>query len=115
VNATGNNADNPRTPSGNRAMNRWAEPDNGAGISGPNSLPNRNYVNNNSSPKGGPADCPWSSSNCGPNGEIFSLHPSGAHVLLCDGSVTFLNETISFRALRSLITRDEGVPAATYQ
>ncbi len=115
VNATGNNADAPPTPSGNRAMNRWAEPDNGAGISGPNSLPGRNYVNNNSTPKGGPADCPWTSSNCGPNGEIFSLHPQGAHVLLCDGSVAFLYETIDFRTLRSLITRDEGTPTGTYQ
>ena len=47
--AAGNNAD-PAPPSNNRAVNRWAEPDNGIGISGPgnataNSL--RGVINNN--------------------------------------------------------------------
>ena len=106
----GNDAD-PPTPTGNRAMNRWAEPDNGAGISGPqNAAPGslRGVVNNNSEPPGGPADCPWKLSNCGPNGEIFSFHPSGAHVLLCDGSVQFLQDQIDPRVVRKLVTRAEG-------
>ena len=101
-----------------RATNRWAEPDKSISISGPpNSKPGnlKNFVNNNISPTGGPPDCPWSQGDCGPNGEIFSLHPSGAHVLLCDGSATFLAENIDFRALRCLLTRDEGVPAPSYQ
>ena len=101
-----------------RATNRWAEPDKSISISGPpNSKPGnlKNFVNNNISPTGGPPDCPWSQGDCGPNGEIFSLHPSGAHVLLCDGSATFLAENIDFRALRCLLMRDEGVPAPSYQ
>ncbi len=108
---SGNNAD-PPSPSKNRAMNRWAEPDNGAGISGPinavvGSL--KGAVNNNNTPIGGPPDCPWKSSNCGPNGEIFSFHVGGANVLLCDGSVQFLNEQVDPRVVRKLVTRSEGV------
>ncbi len=43
------------------------------------------------------------------------MHPGGAHVLLCDGSVAFLNENIDFRAIRCLLTRNEGVPVPNYQ
>jgi prepilin-type N-terminal cleavage/methylation domain-containing protein/prepilin-type processing-associated H-X9-DG protein len=99
-----------------RAINRWAEPDKAISISGPanntaGSL--QKFINNNSnSPTG---NCPWKKGDCGPNGEIFSLHPGGAHVLLCDGSATFLAETIDFRTLRCLLTRDEGVPTPAYQ
>jgi prepilin-type processing-associated H-X9-DG protein len=74
----------------------------------------QNFVNNNNTPiegPQGPGGCPWSNGDCGPNGEIFSLHPGGAHVLLCDGSVQFLAENIDFRTLRCLLTRDEGTPA----
>jgi prepilin-type N-terminal cleavage/methylation domain-containing protein len=115
----GNSAD-PPPPSTHRAPNRWAEPDNGIGISGPgNNTPGnlRNGVNNNSEPPGGPSDCPWTSSNCGPNSEIFSFHPAGAQVLLCDGSVTMLHDAIDIRVLRKLVTRDEGtlVQASEYQ
>ncbi len=113
--AAGNDADTP-TPSGNRAMNRWAEPDTGMGVSGPNNSTAGNLksmINNNSIPTGGPADCLWKLANCGPNGEIFSMHPSGAHVLLCDGSVTLLFDTINYAVLRRLITRAEGAPVET--
>jgi hypothetical protein len=115
VNAAGNNAD-PPSPSGHRAMNRWAEPDNGAGISGPNNATPgslRGAVNNNNEPHGGPADCRWSLSNCGPNGEIFSFHPAGAHVVLCDGSVQMLMETIDPRVVRKLVTRAEGTSTSS--
>jgi prepilin-type N-terminal cleavage/methylation domain-containing protein len=114
VNAAGNNAD-PPSPSGHRAMNRWAEPDNGCGISGPNNAqPNglKGVVNNNALPPGGPPDCPWSLSNCGPNGEIFSFHPSGAHVLVCDGSVQLLHDTVDPRVVRKLVSRSEGTAVA---
>jgi prepilin-type N-terminal cleavage/methylation domain-containing protein/prepilin-type processing-associated H-X9-DG protein len=109
--AAGNNAD-PPSPSKNRAMNRWAEPDNGAGISGPqNATPGnlKGVVNNNNSPPGGPPDCPWKLSNCGPNGEVFSFHPSGANALLCDGSVQLLHDSLDPRVLRKLVTRAEGL------
>ncbi|MBI3840074.1 MAG: DUF1559 domain-containing protein [Planctomycetia bacterium] len=108
----GNDAD-PPPPSNHRAMNRWAEPDNGAGISGPLNVTAGNlkrFINNNFDPVGGPADCSWKLSNCGPNGEIFSMHPGGAYALLCDGSVQFLHEDIDFRVLRKLVTRAEGTP-----
>jgi len=74
----------------------------------------KNIVNNNSTPTGGPSDCPWSSGDCGPSGEIFSLHPSAAHVLLCDGSVQAISESIDFFTIRCLLTRDEGVPVVSF-
>jgi prepilin-type N-terminal cleavage/methylation domain-containing protein/prepilin-type processing-associated H-X9-DG protein len=79
---------------------RWAEADNAFGIS--------KKINNNNSPQGGPADCPWTTNNCGPFEEIFSQHPGGAHVLLGDGSVRFLTESLDPATLRSLITRSGG-------
>lgn len=108
--AAGNDADSP-TPSGNRALNRWAEPDTGNGVSGP---PNATtgggkVINNNSSPTGGPVDCPWTSNNCGPNDEIFSAHPGGANGVFCDGSVHFITEMIDAKTLRFLVTRAEGI------
>ena len=111
---------NPNTgqPANGRASNRWAEPDKSINISGPpnNSAASpKTYINNNSSPTGGPPDCLWAKQgDCGPNGEIFSLHPGGAHVLMCDGSATFLAEGIDFRTLRCMLTRDEGVPVPSY-
>jgi len=79
---------------------RWAEADCAFGVS--------KKINNNNSPQGGPADCPWTTNNCGPFEEIFSQHPGGAHVLLGDGSVRFLTESLDPATLRSLITRSGG-------
>lgn len=115
----GNSADTP-PPSNARAANRWAEPDNGIGISGPgnNTAGNlRSPINNNNHEHGGPADCPWRTVNCGPNSEIFSFHVAGAHVLLCDGSVDLLSEQLDPRVLRKLVTRAEGtmVDVSEYQ
>src|SRR5262249_10296764 len=110
-----------RTPT-MRHFHRWAEPDNGFGVSGnPLSWADQNTaptvsrvplqaINNNKSPFGGPAGCPWQSrTNCGPNDEIFSFHGSGANVLFADGHVTFLNEKIDVVVLRHLVTASEGV------
>jgi len=100
------------TPSGNRANNRWAEPDTSNGVSGaPNSVAGdvKSVINNNSTPFGGPSDCPWKTNNCGPNDEIFSQHPAGANVVLCDGSVRMLQTDIAPNVLRKLVTRDEGI------
>ena len=112
VESAGNMAADAGTPSKNRALNRWAEPDTGNGVSGPpNQAAGKNdVVNNNNHPLGGPADCPWSTNNCGPNDEIFSLHPGGANAVFCDGSVHFLAESIDSRVVRFLITRAEGLP-----
>ncbi len=117
---TANNNADPAPPSNSRSANRWAEPDTGIGISGPGNSTAANLkgvINNNAVPDGGPADCPWKSTNCGPNTEIFSYHPGGANVLLCDGSVTTLQEQIDPRIVRKLVTRAEGVSvdASEYQ
>src|SRR5262249_57175010 len=67
-------------------------------------------INNNKTPFGGPASCPWiqSNSNCGPNDEIFSFHGNGANVVFADGHVSFLNENTNFQVLRALVTKAGG-------
>ena len=89
------------------APGRWADPDSGSGISGPPA--NRGaIINNNKTPNGGPTNCPWTTNNCGPNDEPFSLHMGGCHTLLGDGSVRFLSENMDFWLLRNLAVRDDG-------
>mgnify|MGYP001184704592 CR=1 FL=1 len=39
---------------------------------------------------------------------IFTFHPSGANVLLCDGSTHFLSEETAPEVLNALATRDGG-------
>ena len=41
--------------------------------------------------------CGWYWNNCGPNDELFSFHPGGINVLMCDGAVHYLSE----RSIRS--------------
>lgn len=105
-------------PSGKRAINRWAEPETGNGVSGPpTGDPNSplflnrpgSYVNNNMLPVGGPATCPWSTNNCGPNDEMFSSHSGGGvNVLFLDGRVTFLRDNVDARTIRYLCQPDDG-------
>ncbi len=94
----------------NTAPNRWADPDNGNGVSGP---PNATTVpigiiNNNKVPMGGPAACPWSTNNCGPNDEPFSLHTGGCHMLLGDGTVRFMSENVDTHIIRKLSDPTDG-------
>lgn len=101
------------TPSGNRAMNRWAEPAIAGGISGQaNSAPGKLAfaINGNDVPAGGPANCPWSQINCGPNEEAWSWHPQGANTMMCDGSVRYIGKEIEPRVLRKMVTPDEQLP-----
>ena len=42
------------------------------------------------------------------NSSLFSDHPGGAHVLLCDGSVRFLAETVHVELLLALASRSDG-------
>jgi prepilin-type processing-associated H-X9-DG protein len=42
------------------------------------------------------------------NSSLFSDHPGGAHVLLCDGSVRFLAETMDVQLLLALASRSDG-------
>jgi prepilin-type N-terminal cleavage/methylation domain-containing protein/prepilin-type processing-associated H-X9-DG protein len=113
----------------NRAFWRWAEPDNGFGVSGdPQAVTNQatgavaagytgllngraRVINNNKSPFGGPTGCNWlgAGSNCGPNDEIFSFHGPGANVVFMDGHVTFLSEDTDALVMRRLVSANEHV------
>lgn len=100
-------------PSGGRAMNRWAEPACAGGVSGQAnagqaSVPS--VINGNRLPAGGPTSCPWNTTNCGPNEEIWSWHPHGANVVMCDGSARFIGERIDARVLRKMVTAAEQSP-----
>lgn len=102
-----------RDPSGNLTfIARWAEPDQGNGVSGDpiNSYTgnSRKIINNNATPKGGPATCPWTTNNCGPNDEPFSYHSGGAMAVMGDGSVRFIRDSITPVAMRNLCTANGG-------
>jgi prepilin-type N-terminal cleavage/methylation domain-containing protein/prepilin-type processing-associated H-X9-DG protein len=90
---------NTLNPNGRRFW-AWAEPDNAFNVD--------QLINNNATPRGGPPTCPWTRLNCGPNEETFSFHPGGANVVMCDGSVRFLRESLSGAAFRALLSVDGG-------
>ncbi len=105
---------------GYRAFWRWAEPDSGFGVSGPpaNASGTGTAVNNNAYPinsGNGPLGCNWiTTSNCGPNDEIFSFHTNGAQVVFCDGHVEFLQGGMDSRICRFLVTAGGGEPIPSY-
>ena len=78
----------------------WADPDNAFNVD--------MLVNNNAYPRGGPADCPWSVVNCGPNEETFGFHPGGANVNYCDGSVHFLAQNVDAVTFAAIMSKDGG-------
>lgn len=84
----------------NRRSWAWADPDNAFNVD--------KLINNSRSPLGGPADCPWSDVNCGPNEETFSFHPSGANVAFADGSIHFLNAAMDAPTFVALMSKDGG-------
>lgn len=86
--------------------NRWADPDNGSGVSGPPWMVagNSNLINNSNTPIGGPTNCYWTNNNCGPNDEPFSYHIGGCHAAMADGSVRFISQNISWTIVRALCT-----------
>ena len=91
---------------GKTVPNRWADADNGSGVSGPptaTAAPG-GFINQNKTPNGGPTACPWTTNNCGPNDEPFSHHVGGVHALWGDGSVRFLSESMSWQILRAALT-----------
>lgn len=49
-------------------------------------------------------------------GEVFAFHPGGANVLMGDGSVRFLKESVAMRVFASLVTRagNEIISADSY-
>ena len=91
---------------------RWADADSGSGVSGPSgtgqNAANLGVINQNKSPMGGPAACPWTNNNCGPNDEPFSLHVGGVHALMGDGSVRFISENVDYNTVRRLCSRADG-------
>jgi prepilin-type N-terminal cleavage/methylation domain-containing protein len=90
-----------------RVPGRWADPDSGSGVSGPPQ--NRGQIiNQNKTPLGGPPNCLWTTNNCGPNDEPFSLHAGGCHGLLADGSVRFLSENLDVQTVRRLASNKDG-------
>ena len=112
------------TPSGRRALARWAEPDNANGVSGQANAVSGyvpKAINGNATPFGGPGGvagrpiqaggsalvCGWNWNNCGPNDELWSWHTGGANVVMADGAVRFLSDEISPTVLRKLCTRNE--------
>ena len=52
--------------------------------------------------------CVWTQADCGPNGEGFSFHGSGVHVVFADGHVSYIRDTIPLTILRALGTRSDG-------
>jgi prepilin-type N-terminal cleavage/methylation domain-containing protein/prepilin-type processing-associated H-X9-DG protein len=105
-----------------RCFWRWAEPDNGYGVSGDPTAGDgfgtqtvagqrAKVINNNKYPFGGSATtCIWTNvTNCGPNDEVFSFHGTGANVLFMDGHVTFLDEGIDAIVMRRLVTASERI------
>jgi prepilin-type processing-associated H-X9-DG protein len=42
------------------------------------------------------------------NTPIQSAHPQGAHVLMTDGHVVFLNEGLPLQSLKNFVNRDDG-------
>lgn len=88
---------------------RWADPDSGSGISGPPDTTQAFIkINNSKTPNGGPSTCPWSTNNCGPNDEPFSLHTGGCHALLGDGGVRFISENVDYNTIRRLANPKDG-------
>jgi hypothetical protein len=105
---------------------RWAEPDQGNGVSGPpvdsqgrsttitaagqnpNGATPGPYINNNPTPTGGPSTCPWSANNCGPNDELFSFHAGGALFVFGDGHVQMVKGSINGAVMRALVTPNGG-------
>ncbi|MBI3408350.1 MAG: DUF1559 domain-containing protein [Planctomycetes bacterium] len=114
-------ADNESDSLGFRAINRWGEPETGNGVSGPANMDPTDplytgalsyagpWVNQNATPIGGPATCPWTANNCGPNDELSSAHPGGCNVLFLDGHVQFLRDTVSGITLRRMIDPADGL------
>ena len=109
--------------------NRWADPDNASGVSGP---PNEEakttaertstIINNNKSPlpngdaAGGPTACLWSKNNCGPNDEPFSLHSgAGCFAGFGDGSVHWTSEKLDPNVLRQLSDPSDGDAPPAYE
>jgi prepilin-type N-terminal cleavage/methylation domain-containing protein/prepilin-type processing-associated H-X9-DG protein len=99
---------------GTRRFWRWAEQDNGFGVSGDPLLNTTTtsfqIMNNNNSSAGsdGPNGCWKLVNNCGPNDEIFSFHTSGANIVFADGHVVFIPDSITPVVAATMVSRGGG-------
>ncbi len=86
---------------------RWAAPDSSFGVSG---QPNNKYrpAHETSSYSAVPGALGTQGNNAGANDELFSFHPGGVNVLMCDGSVKFIKDSISPVTLRGIVTLKGG-------
>jgi prepilin-type N-terminal cleavage/methylation domain-containing protein/prepilin-type processing-associated H-X9-DG protein len=94
-----------------RRVFAWADPDAVTnGFSGPSNATTDKTAkfNNYKTPMGGPAECLWSVNNCGPNDEPFAFHPGGVNVVMGDGSVRFITETMDALVLKALCGAIDG-------
>jgi len=91
----------------NRRYWRWADPDNAYGVSGqPNNKTRPMNELGVYNPPPGPLNT--KGNNAGANDELFSFHSGGVNVLLGDGSVRFIKDSINVRTLRGLVTLSGG-------
>jgi prepilin-type N-terminal cleavage/methylation domain-containing protein/prepilin-type processing-associated H-X9-DG protein len=85
---------------------RWAEPDEGYGVSGsPN---NGGKPDHENAPWGQSSPFIAQGNNATRNDEISSFHPGGANILFGDGHVGFLKNSVSPIAMRGLVTLNGG-------
>jgi prepilin-type processing-associated H-X9-DG protein len=100
---------------------RWGEQDSGFGVSGDPYLnlttTGFKVINNNNSNAGGdgPNGCWATTNNCGTNDEIFAFHTGGANVVMGDGSVRFLRDSLNPVAVASMVSRGGGEVIANDQ
>jgi prepilin-type N-terminal cleavage/methylation domain-containing protein/prepilin-type processing-associated H-X9-DG protein len=94
-----------------RRVFAWVDADAATnGVSGPSNSTGSKLakINNNATPTGGPATCPWNINNCGPNDEPFAFHTGGVNSAMADGSVRFLRESIDAATLKFICGADDG-------
>jgi prepilin-type N-terminal cleavage/methylation domain-containing protein/prepilin-type processing-associated H-X9-DG protein len=102
---------------GGRRVFAWADPDACTnGYSGPsNSTGSKKAsINQNATPTGGPAECPWQTNNCGPNDEPFAFHPTGLNLVMADGSVRFMSDSIDGVAVKWLVGSRDAQPTSEF-
>jgi prepilin-type N-terminal cleavage/methylation domain-containing protein/prepilin-type processing-associated H-X9-DG protein len=101
---------------GARRVFAWADPDATTnGYSGPSNSTGSKLarINQNASPVGGPAECKWSTNNCGPNDEPFAFHPGGVNCVFADGSIRFISDSIDGIAVKWLVGAKDAQPTPT--
>jgi len=103
--------------SGARRVFAWADPDACTnGYSGPSNSTGSKLagINQNASPAGGLATCSWQTYNCGPNDEPFAFHPGGVNLVMGDGSVKFMADSIDGVAVKWLVGAADGQPTPEF-